>query len=66
MNNVENLPIPPIIKQYIVNMMDNNIQTHARENYRDILDKIRIVCEEAVMTFDKGKRYNKHNYMKKR
>ncbi len=46
--------LPPILKEYITAMFDdksNNI--HVRQNYRDNIDYIRSVCDEAVRKFDK-------------
>lgn len=46
--------LPPILQEYITAMFNeksNNI--HVRQNYRDNIDYIRSVCEEAVRKFDK-------------
>jgi hypothetical protein len=46
--------LPPILREYITAMFDekrNNI--HVRQNYRDSIDYIRSVCDEAVRKFDR-------------
>jgi hypothetical protein len=66
MNNIDNLPIPPIIKQYVENMLSDSVQIHARENYRDILDKVRIVCEESIKKFEKKMETSRHSNNRKK
>jgi hypothetical protein len=51
--------IPPIVAQYVTNCFDPNISAHVRQNYRDILDSIRELCNDAVKEFDKKNLYNK-------
>ena len=46
--------IPPILREYILAMFDektNNV--NVRKNYRDNVDNIRAVCEEALKKFDR-------------
>lgn len=44
--------IPPIIKEYILKMF-NEPSLHVKQNYRDNIDNIRAVCQEAVEKFDR-------------
>lgn len=49
-NNV----LPPILREYINAMFNDKVNNvHVRQNYRDNIDYIRTVCEEAVRKFDK-------------
>ena len=46
--------IPPILREYILAMFDektNNV--NVRKNYRDNVETIRAVCDEAVRKFDR-------------
>lgn len=46
--------LPPILQEYIAAMFnDKSNNIHVRQNYRDNVDYIRSVCEEAVRKFDK-------------
>lgn len=44
--------IPPIVKEYILKMFNEN-SVHVKQNYRDNVDAIRVVCQEAVEKFDR-------------
>lgn len=58
-DKIDSIPIPPIVKEYIVNSLNPNIPIHTRNNYRDLLHNIRYLCDEAIIQFDKELR--KHN-----
>lgn len=46
--------IPPILREYILAMFDDkNNNINVRKNYRDNIDTIRAVCEEALKKFDR-------------
>lgn len=50
---IDNASVPPIVKDYILNVLNNNVPIHIRNNYRDLLFNIRHVCDEAIVQFDK-------------
>lgn len=53
-NDRTNNVLPPILKEYITAMFnDKSNNIHVRQNYRDNVDYIRSVCDEAVRKFDK-------------
>lgn len=52
-DKIDSIPIPPIVKEYIVNSLNPNIPIHTRNNYRDLLFNIRYLCDEAIGQFDK-------------
>lgn len=46
--------IPPILREYILAMFDEKTNSvNVRKNYRDNIDTIRAVCDEAVKKFDR-------------
>ena len=46
--------IPPILREYILAMFDEKTYNiNVRKNYRDNVDNIRAVCEEALKKFDR-------------
>jgi len=46
--------LPPILAEYIASMFNDKVNNiHVRQNYRDNIDYIRRVCEEAVQKFDR-------------
>lgn len=46
--------IPPILREYILAMFDDKANSvNVRKNYRDNIDMIRAVCDEAVKKFDR-------------
>jgi|688.fasta_scaffold2084390_2 hypothetical protein len=46
--------IPPILREYILAMFDEKANSvNVRKNYRDNIDTIRAVCDEAVKKFDR-------------
>jgi hypothetical protein len=54
MNNDRVKTLPPILVEYITSMFNNQTNNqHIRRNYRDSVDYIRSVCDEAVRKFDK-------------
>ena len=52
MKNQEN-QLPNIVKEYIINMMNNDLKPHIRDNYRDILINIRDISNEAINKYEK-------------
>jgi hypothetical protein len=53
MNEKTNV-IPPILREYILAMFDEKTNSvNVRKNYRDNIDTIRAVCDEAVKKFDR-------------
>jgi hypothetical protein len=60
--------IPPILREYILAMFNektNNV--NVRKNYRDNVETIRAVCDEAVRKFDREQlKYTNTNTNSKR
>lgn len=53
-SNEKSNSIPPILREYILAMFDDkNNNINVRKNYRDNIDTIRAVCEEALKKFDR-------------
>lgn len=53
-SNEKTNSIPPILREYILAMFDDkNNNINVRKNYRDNIDTIRAVCEEALKKFDR-------------
>lgn len=53
MSKNEQQQIPNIVRDYIVNMFNDNLKTHIRDNYKDNLIYIRDICDEAIKKYDK-------------
>lgn len=46
--------IPPILREYIIAMFDDKKNSiNVRKNYRDNVETIRTLCDEALKKFDR-------------
>lgn len=45
--------LPPILLEYVKIMFDEKTNINVRRNYRDNIDAIRQICDEAVKKFDR-------------
>jgi len=46
--------IPPVIENQIRGMFDDTVNVNIRKNYRDNLEAIISVCNEAIRKFDRN------------
>lgn len=52
---MSNDTIPPNIADWVRNLFDPTISHNVRENYRDNLERVMKVAQEAIFKFDRDK-----------